>query len=231
MTARRHRGSLFRGLRTAGLVLALAATPACAQERVVLAPAATTTVAESPGLHQAIFAGGCFWGVAGVFAHMRGVTRVVAGYDGGAASTAHYERIEEGDTGHAESARVTYDASKIGYADLLRVFFSVITDPTTLNRQGADAGTQYRSMLVPLDPGQARMAAAYIAQLQSAHTWPAPIVTTIAADKGFFPAEGYHQNYMADHPDNPYVAYWDEPKLAALKRLFPAFYVPRAARS
>jgi len=209
---------------------ALAAAPALAQERVVLTPAAAA-VPEAPGLHQAVFAGGCFWGVAGVFAHVRGVTRVVAGYDGGAAATAHYERIEEGDTGHAESVRVTYDAAKIGYADLLRVFFSVITDPTTLNRQGADTGTQYRSMLVPLEPAQRQMAAAYIAQLSAARSWGAPIVTVIAPDKGFFPAEGYHQNFMADHPDNPYVAYWDAPKLAAFKRLFPALYVPRAARS
>lgn len=210
---------------------ALAAAPALAQERVVLTPVAAAAVPEAPGLHQAVFAGGCFWGVAGVFAHVRGVTRVVAGYDGGAAATAHYERIEEGDTGHAESVRVTYDAAKIGYADLLRVFFSVITDPTTLNRQGADTGTQYRSMLVPLEPAQRQMAAAYIAQLSAARTWGAPIVTVIAPDKGFFPAEGYHQNFMADHPDNPYIAYWDAPKLAAFKRLFPALYVPRAARS
>ena len=211
--------------------LALGAVPALAQEHVVLAPAAAATGPEAPGLHQAIFAGGCFWGVAGVFAHVRGVTRVVAGYDGGAAATAHYDRIEEGDTGHAESVRVTYDAAKIGYADLLRVFFSVITDPTTLNRQGADTGTQYRSMLIPLEPAQRQMATAYIAQLSAARTWGAPIVTTISPDKGFYPAEAYHQNFMADHPDNGYIAFWDAPKLAAFKRLFPALYVPRAARN
>lgn len=206
------------------------ADSASAGEAVVLAPVAKLTVPESGGPRTAIFAGGCFWGVSGVFAHVKGVTRVVAGYDGGSAATAHYERIEQGDTGHAESVRVTYDPAQVGYGDLLRVFFSVIADPTQLNRQGPDQGTQYRSMLIPQDAAQERMAKAYLAQLAASGVWHAPIVTTVVADRGFFPAEAYHQNFMADHPDHPYIAYWDAPKLAAFKRLFPGLYVARAVR-
>jgi peptide-methionine (S)-S-oxide reductase len=221
-------------LASAGAILAFApvAEPAAAAgEAVVLAPVPRVVLPEAPGLRQAEFAGGCFWGVTGVFSHVAGVVRVVSGYEGGVAATAHYERIEAGDTGHAEAVRITYDPAKVSYGDLLRVFFSVVADPTQLNRQGPDTGTQYRSALVPLDAAQAQMAAAYLAQLRGAHLWPGAIVTRIEPDKGFFPAEAYHQNFMADNPDYPYIAYWDVPKVDALKRLFPRLYMARAARA
>lgn len=206
------------------LPLPLVAPGALAAERVVAAPAAASPAVEAPGLKQAVFSGGCFWGVAGVFAHVTGVTSVVSGYHGGASATAHYERVSLGDTGHAESVRVTYEPARVRYDQLLRIFFSVIADPTTLNRQGPDQGTQYRSALVPLTPEQHRAATAYLAQLGKAHLWGGPIVTRIEAYRQFYPAEAYHQDFMTRHPDHPYIAFWDRPKLAQLKRLFPSFY-------
>lgn len=221
--------------RNAPLVLILALLGACqqpaaAREGAVLAPAATRAAAQAPGLKQAVFAGGCFWGVEGVFSHVRGVTSAVPGFSGGAARTAQYERVSAGDTGHAEAVRVTYDPRVIRYDQLLRIFFSVIADPTTLNRQGPDSGTQYRSALFPLDDEQRQVAAAYLGQLGASGLWRAPIVTRIEPFKGFYPAEAYHQDFMARNPRYPYILAWDVQKVAALKRLFPAFYSAETTR-
>lgn len=171
-----------------------------------------------------VLAGGCFWGVQGVFQHVDGVISAVSGYAGGAASKAQYETVSTGTTGHAESVRVTFDPRRISYGRILQVFFSVALDPTEVNRQGPDSGTQYRSMLFTTTPAQERVAKAYIAQLDQAHAFAAPIATRIDPGRAFYPAEGYHQNFLSAHPDNPYIAAWDQPKIAALQRLFPSLY-------
>jgi len=178
------------------------------------------------GAHSetAVFAGGCFWGVQGVFEHVRGVQQALSGYSGGSAATAQYETVSTGKTGHAESVRVTFDPAQVSYGHLLQVFFSVVQNPTELNYQGPDEGTQYRSALFPLDAAQRTVAQAYIAQLNRARVFPAPIVTDIENFKGFYPAEGYHQNFLTLHPDVPYIYFNDLPKIAALKRLFPSLY-------
>jgi peptide-methionine (S)-S-oxide reductase len=172
----------------------------------------------------AVFAGGCFWGVQGVFEHVRGVQQAVAGYSGGSAATAQYETVSTGNTGHAESVRVTFDPAQVSYGRLLQVYFSVAHNPTELNYQGPDEGTQYRSALFPLDAAQRTVAQAYIAQLDRAHVFTAPIVTHIEAFKGFYPAEGYHQNFLVRHPSYPYIYVNDLPKVAALQSLFPGLY-------
>lgn len=195
-----------------------------AGERVVLAPAAARTAQESGGLKTAVFSGGCFWGVEAVFSHVKGVTSAVSGYQGGTASTAHYDRVSRGDTGQAESVKVTYNPAQVRYDQLLRIFFSVIADPTQLNYQGPDRGTQYRTALVPLSAEQRTVASAYLRQLGASNVWKAPIVTRIEPNQGFFPAEAYHQDFMARNPDHPYIQAWDVAKVAALKRLFPAQY-------
>ncbi|MBW8783610.1 MAG: peptide-methionine (S)-S-oxide reductase MsrA [Novosphingobium sp.] len=199
-------------------------------ESVVSAPAAARQAHEPAGLRQALFAGGCFWGVEGVFSHISGVTSAVSGFEGGAKGAAHYERVSEGDTGHAESVRVTYDPAKVRYDQLLRIFFSVIADPTELNRQGPDSGTQYRSALVPLTEEQRLVASAYLAQLRESHLWRKPIVTRIEPFRGFYPAEDYHQDFIAKNPYHPYIMAWDAPKIAALRQLFPALYKPDFTR-
>lgn len=204
--------------------LALYQHPAIAREATVLAPAVARQSAEPKGLTQAVFAGGCFWGVEGVFSHVKGVTSVVTGYHGGSAATATYERIGRGDTGHAEAVRVTYNPAVVRYDQLLRIFFSVVADPTTLNRQGPDEGTQYRSALVPLNAEQRLVASAYLAQLGKAGIWRQPIVTRIEAYRTFYPAEAYHQDFMAKNPRHPYIAAWDDAKVAALKWRFPGFW-------
>jgi peptide-methionine (S)-S-oxide reductase len=172
----------------------------------------------------AVFAGGCFWGVQGVFQHVAGVTNAVSGYAGGGAKSAHYEIVSSGMTGHAESVQLTYDPRKISYGRLLQIYFSVAHDPTQLNRQGPDFGTQYRSAIFPRNAEQTRVAQAYIDQLSRAKEFPAAIVTRIEPDQAFYPAEGYHQNYLTLHPNNPYIVFNDLPKLEALKRLFPDLY-------
>ena len=204
-----------------GCQQAISATPL---ESFVNAPAADLKAHEPGRRAQAIFSGGCYWGVEGVFSHVDGVTSAVSGFQGGSSETATYEQVSEGDTGHAESVRVTYDPAKIRYDQLLRIFFSVIADPTQLNRQGPDVGTQYRSALVPLDPEQRRIAAAYLAQLSAAHLWARPIVTRIEPYRGFYPAAADHQDFMARHPDYPYTVIWDDPRIAALKAKFPHLY-------
>ena len=171
-----------------------------------------------------MLAGGCFWGVQGVFQHVKGVLSAVSGYDGGDAATAHYEMTSTGDTGHAESVRVTFDPREISYGRILQIYFSVAHNPTELNRQGPDQGTQYRSAIFPANDEQASVAKAYIAQLTLAHAFGAAIVTTIEPGRTFFPAEDYHQDFLALNPTYPYIVFNDLPKIANLKRLFPDVY-------
>lgn len=210
------------------LLPALALLAACQQpaaaETFLLAPPPAVEAHETPSRQTAIFAGGCFWGVEAIFSHLRGVKSAVSGFHGGSAATAHYERVSEGGTGHAEAVRVIYDPREIRYDQLLQVFFSVGADPTLVNRQGPDAGTQYRSALVPLNEEQRRVAAAYLRQLGASALWHAPIATRIESYKAFYPAEEYHQDFAAANPDHGYIRRWDAPKVAALKRLFPALY-------
>ncbi|MFD0934507.1 peptide-methionine (S)-S-oxide reductase MsrA, partial [Methylobacterium trifolii] len=179
-------------------------------------------VAQEPGhLRSAIVAGGCFWGVQGVFQHVRGVSRAVSGYAGGSQTDADYASVSSGGTGHAEAVEITYDPAVIRYDEVLRIFFSVALDPTAVNRQGPDTGRQYRSALFPRDAEQARVAGAYVAQLDAARLYGRPIATTIEPGAAFYPAEAYHQDFMAAHPNHPYIAANDAPKLRDLQRLFP----------
>jgi peptide-methionine (S)-S-oxide reductase len=177
------------------------------------------------GPQTAVFAGGCFWGVEAVFRHVKGVSSAVSGYAGGAAKAADYDSVGSGTTGHAESVKVTYDPAKVSYGQLLTVFFSVAHDPTQLNRQGPDHGTQYRSAIFTTSDEQARVAQAYVTQLDRANAFGRPIVTEIVALPAFYPAEAYHQNYLALHPTQPYIVFNDLPKLANLKTQFPGLYI------
>ena len=186
------------------------------------APPKSTAPAEA----TAVFAGGCFWGVDAVFKHVKGVKNVVSGYAGGNAQTAKYMLVGTGTTGHAEAVKVTYDPAQIGYTDLMKVFFAVAHDPTEKDRQGPDVGSQYRSAIFYADPQQKELAQRYIAQLDAAKSFGKPIVTEVAALDKFYPAEDYHQNYLALHPNQPYIVYNDLPKLEALKKQFPAWYRP-----
>lgn len=178
--------------------------------------AATTEVA--------VLAGGCFWGVQGVFQHVAGVTGAVSGYTGGDAASAHYDVVGTGRTGHAESVRIAFDPHRISYGRILQIFFSVAHDPTELNYQGPDSGTQYRSTIFPTTQEQADIARAYVAQLNQAHTFSAPVVTTIEPGRTFYPAEAYHQDFLTQHPANPYIVINDLPKIRELQRLFPDLY-------
>jgi peptide-methionine (S)-S-oxide reductase len=197
---------------------------ACAQEALPV-PAPTFDVPKAPGALQSIVvSGGCFWGVQGVFEHLSGVQRVISGYAGGRDSTAHYEDVSRGDTGHAESVQITYDPHEVSLGEILHVFFSVAHDPTQLNRQGPDTGPQYRSSIFYADETQMKIAQAYIAQLDQAHVYHRPIVTRVDPLKGFFPAEGYHQDYLLHNPSNPYIAYNDLPKIRNFQRLLPTLY-------
>lgn len=212
----------------AALVLGVAAlggfTLTRGQARELDARAPAPVVDEAPttaGTETLILAGGCFWGIQGVFQHVKGVEQAVSGYDGGSADTAHYETVSTGSTGHAESVRITYDPQVITYGRLLQIFFSVATDPTQLNQQYPDVGTQYRSEIFPTTPEQTRIARAYIEQLDAAKVFRAAIVTQVGRDSGFYPAEGYHQNYLTLHPDSTYISMFDLPKIAALKKVFP----------
>jgi len=187
---------------------------------VIDAPLATTK-----GEQTAVIAGGCFWGVQAVFQHVKGVISVSAGYSGGAADTAHYEMVSEGNTGHAESVRIKYDPSRISYGQLLKVYFAVAHDPTLLNRQGPDSGSQYRSAVFYSNAEQQRIADAYVAQLNKAGVFKRPIVTQVVALKAFYEAEAYHQDYAQHHPDEPYIAINDLPKVAELRKQLPELYV------
>jgi peptide-methionine (S)-S-oxide reductase len=172
----------------------------------------------------AVFAGGCFWGVDAVFKHVKGVTGVVSGYAGGNAATAHYEQVSEGNTGHAEAVRVHFNPAQVSYQQLLQVFFSVAHNPTQLDRQGPDAGSQYRSAIFYTSPEQQKIAQGYIQQLTAARTFPAPIVTQVVPLQQFYPAEAHHQNYLALHPYQPYIVINDRPKLEQLHKQFPVLY-------
>jgi peptide-methionine (S)-S-oxide reductase len=187
-------------------------------------PAADIPLAKAHGSATAVFAGGCFWGVEAVFENVKGVTDAVSGYSGGGLPSPTYEQVSSGSTGHAESVRVTYDPSQVTYGQLLKVFFAVAHDPTQLNRQGPDTGTQYRSAIFYASPEQQRVAQAYIAQLKAAKSFNRPIVTEVAPLKAFYAAEGYHQNYLVQHPNQPYIVINDLPKLAALKETLPQLY-------
>ncbi len=178
----------------------------------------------APNEQTAVFAGGCFWGVDAVFKHVRGVSEVVSGYAGGSAATAHYERVSRGDTGHAESVRVRFDPAQVSYRQLLQIFFSVAHDPTELNRQGPDVGSQYRSVVFYVNAEQHKAAQDYIRELAEAHTYSAPIVTQVVQLQQFYPAEEHHQNYLALHPYQPYIVINDMPKLDRLRERFPALY-------
>ncbi|HEY6110351.1 MAG TPA: peptide-methionine (S)-S-oxide reductase MsrA, partial [Gemmatimonadales bacterium] len=189
---------------------------------VVLASLARPAV--PPPAQKAVFAGGCFWGVDAVFKHVRGVVHVVSGYAGGNAADPTYELVSTGTTGHAESVEVTYDPAQISYDQLLEVFFTVAHDPTQRNRQGPDVGTQYRSAIFYVDSAQRSSALRFIAKLNARRVYPAPIVTEVVPLAAFYPAEAYHQNYLALHPTQPYIVYNDLPKLERLKEKFPQLY-------
>jgi peptide-methionine (S)-S-oxide reductase len=204
-----------------GLGVAMVA-PSAAQDSVVNAPAPRLDPAVATPHATAVFAGGCFWGVQGVFAHVKGVESTVAGYTGGTVRDPDYETVSGGNTGHAESVKVTYDPRQVSYGSLLRIYFSVVADPTMLDAQGPDEGTQYRSALFPQTAQQAQVAKAYLAQLKATHLWQRPIVTAIEAPKPFYPAEGYHQDFMRRNPSYPYIVINDRPKVEALHKLFPA---------
>jgi peptide-methionine (S)-S-oxide reductase len=210
------------------LIVVLAGAIACnagdKATSVVPNPAVDAPIANSKGEQTAVIAGGCFWGIQAVFQHVKGVVNATSGYSGGAANTAEYELVSTGDTGHAESVKITFDPSRITYGQLLRVFFSVAHDPTQLNRQGPDSGTQYRSVIFYSSDEQRRIAEAYIAQLGKATVYAGPIVTQVVPLKAFYPAEAYHQDYAAQHPNNPYIVYNDAPKVAHLHQQFPDLY-------
>lgn len=184
-------------------------------------PAVDDSLQAAKGKQVAVLAGGCFWGVEAVFEHLKGVDNVVAGFAGGDRSTAHYEEVSTGTTGHAESVQITYDPAKITYGQILKVYFSVAHDPTELNRQGPDSGTQYRSSIFYANDDQKRIAEAYIHQLNEAHVFRSTIATQVVPLKGFYAAEAYHQHYADLHPDNPYISTYDLPKVADLKKQYP----------
>jgi peptide-methionine (S)-S-oxide reductase len=211
-------------LAAGSLALGACAGPATAAEEPVDAPAAARIAKEKPGLKTAVFAGGCFWGVEGVFSHVKGVTGAVSGFHGGTKESAKYDVVVTGMTDHAESVKITYDPSVVRYDELLRIFFSVVADPTLKNRQGPDVGAHYRSAIVPTNAEQAAVAKAYIAQLGKSGLWSKPIVTRIESYKAFYPAEGYHQDFMLKNPRHGYIVRWDAPKVAALKQMFPQHY-------
>jgi len=207
----------------AGIVLHEAAS-ADAVDKAIPAAAVDASKTSAPASETAVLAGGCFWGMQGVFEHVRGVTRVVAGYSGGDKATAHYELVGTETTGHAESIQITFDPRVVSFGEILRIYFSVAHDPTELNRQGPDSGSSYRSEIFFASPMQAKIARAYVAQLTATHTFKDPIVTRIEKLNGFYPAEGYHQDFLIHNPNYPYIVYNDLPKIAALKRVLPEMY-------
>ncbi|MGE8186274.1 peptide-methionine (S)-S-oxide reductase MsrA [Pseudomonas sp. NPDC086278] len=212
------------GLVAAGVIGQCAAFSFGSAEDAVAIPPPTLDEKSQAHSETAVFAGGCFWGVQGVFQHVKGVKKAVSGYAGGAANTAQYERVSEGDTGHAESVEVTFDPTQVSYGALLQIYFSVAHNPTELNRQGPDSGTQYRSAIFTENAEQQRVAQAYIAQLDAAHSFSKPIVTKLESYNGFYPAEDYHQDFLTEHPTYPYIVINDMPKVAQLKQLYPDRY-------
>lgn len=206
-----------------GVGLQEAAT-ADAIDKAIPVAAVDAPKTSAPASETAVLAGGCFWGMQGVFEHVRGVTRVVSGYSGGAKATAHYELVGTETTGHAESVQITFDPRVVSFGEILRVYFSVAHDPTELNRQGPDSGSSYRSEVFFASAMQEKIARAYVAQLAAAHTFKDPIVTKIEKLNGFYPAEGYHQDFLIHNPNYPYIVYNDLPKIDALKRVLPELY-------
>ncbi|MER9329856.1 peptide-methionine (S)-S-oxide reductase MsrA [Mesorhizobium sp. M0488] len=226
-SSKRSTGYVQGALAAAALAVAGAAfwlTPAVSAEDVVVIPPPAMDEKAVAGSEKAIFAGGCFWGVQGVFQHVKGVSKAVSGYTGGDKDSAVYETVGTGRTGHAESVEITYDPSKVTYGQLLQVYFSVAHNPTQLNYQGPDSGTQYRSTIFAENDAQKKIAQSYIAQLKQAKVFPKPIVTTLETGKTFYPAENYHQDFLTLNPTYPYIVYNDLPKVANLKQLFPALY-------
>ena len=213
---------------SAAIILTVTAVWACssatASATAVPDPAVDAPLASAKGEQTAVLSGGCFWGVEAVFEHVKGVTDVRSGYSGGVAATAQYETVSSGDTGHAESVRITYDPSQISYGQLLKVFFSVAHDPTELNRQGPDTGTQYRSAIFYANDEQKGIAQAYIKQLDRAKVFARPIVTQVTLLQSFNEAEAYHQDYLAHHPDEPYIVINDQPKIENLRKQLPGLY-------
>jgi peptide-methionine (S)-S-oxide reductase len=212
----------------ASLAFALLVTrvvPGAEKARAIPAPEVDEPAGDRTS-ETAILAGGCFWGVQGVYQHVKGVARAVSGYAGGDKNTAEYERVSTGMTGHAESVQVTFDPRQITYGRILQIYFSVAHDPTELNRQGPDEGPQYRSAIFPTSEGQANVARAYISQLDQTHVFKRPIVTKIEVNRAFYPAEAYHQDFLIRNPTYPYIVYNDLPKIENLKRLFPDLYRP-----
>lgn len=226
MRVPRSRGTAAGAAALLLFAAALAWLPACAAESTVSVPPPALDDPLAPGpMQTVVLSGGCFWGVQGVFEHVRGVRRAVAGYSGGDERTATYESVSTGTTGHAESVQINFDPAQVSLGQLLQIFFSVVQDPTQLNRQGPDEGTQYRSEIFYDNPRQQQIAQAYIAQLSQAHVFPRRIVTRVDSLRGFYPAEAYHQDFLVRNPNYPYIVYNDLPKIAALKRLFPVEYV------
>ena len=228
------RASSKFAVRSAVLAAAFAFIAACGSESTFSIPSAhaaegiriaapAAKIVEPKGMQTAVFAGGCFWGIEGVFERVKGVTGVESGYSGGTKATANYDIVGGGRSGHAETVRIKYNPAVISYNDLLHIFFSVTHDPTQLNRQGPDSGSQYRTAIFPANAAQRKAASSYIAQLGKAGAWKKPIVTKIES-YSFYPAETYHQDFMAKNPTHPYIVNWDKPKVGNLKRLFPTRY-------
>jgi peptide-methionine (S)-S-oxide reductase len=208
-------------------ITAFAVAPSHAAEDAVIIPPPAVDVQGSGGIETAVIAGGCFWGVQGVFQHTAGVLNAVSGYAGGTKSTADYTKVSAGTTGHAESVEIKYDPKKISYGKILQIFFSVAHDPTQLNRQGPDSGPQYRTAIFTTSDEQKKVAEAYIAQLNAAKVYKKPIVTKLGPLEAFYPAEAYHQDYLTLHPNQPYIAYNDMPKIENLKKIFADNYIEK----
>jgi peptide-methionine (S)-S-oxide reductase len=221
------RFSLYAAAIGALAITAFVVAPSLAAEDAVIIPAPAADVKASDGVQTVVIAGGCFWGVQGVFQHTAGVVNAVSGYAGGGKNTADYSTVSTGTTGHAESVEVKYDPKKISYGKILQIFFSVAHDPTQLNRQGPDSGTQYRSAIFTTNDEQKKVTEAYIAQLNAAKVYKKPIVTKVSPLEGFYPAEAYHQDYLTLHPNQPYIAYNDIPKVENLKKIFAENYIEK----
>ena len=223
---------LVRGSISVAVLAALIVVPAVAAEKAAVLPAPAIDNPRKPGPTQtAVLAGGCFWGVHGVYQHVRGVQKVLSGYAGGTKASATYDEVSRGATGHAESVEIRFDPGELSYGEILHVYFSVVHDPTQLNRQGPDTGPQYRSNVFYADESQRRIAQAYIAQLGRAKAFARPIVTRVDALGAFYPAEAYHQDFLLKHPTHPYIAMHDLPKIDQLMKAFPSFYRERPVRS
>jgi peptide-methionine (S)-S-oxide reductase len=208
-------------------IAAFAIAPSRAAEDAVIIPTPTADVQAASGIQTAVLAGGCFWGVQGVFQHTAGVVNAVSGYSGGSKASADYNLVSSGTTGHAEAVEIKYDPNKISYGKILQIFFSVVHDPTQLNRQGPDSGTQYRSAIFTTSDEQKKVAEAYIAELNAAKVYRKAIVTKVGALEAFYPAEAYHQDYLTLHPNQPYIAYNDIPKVENLKKIFAENYIEK----